>query len=38
MSGETTMFETGTGLMNYGHDRCMSAEGEMFEIETGLMN
>ena len=38
MSGETKMFETDTSLMNYRHDRCMSAEGEMFEIETGLMN
>ena len=26
MSGESKMFETDTSLMNYRHDRCMSAE------------
>ena len=38
MLGENKMFETETGLTNYGHDRCMSGESEMFEIETGLIN
>ena len=38
MSCESKMFETGTGIMNYQHDRCMSAENKMLEIERGLMN
>ena len=38
MSGESIMFETETGLMNYRHDKCMSGESKMFRIETGLMN
>ena len=38
MSGETKMFETDTGLINYRHDRFMSGESKMFEIEKGLMN
>ena len=38
MSGESKMFETDTGLMNYRLDRCLSGESKMFELETGLMN
>ena len=38
MSGESKMFETDTGLMNYRHDRCISGESKMFETETSLMN
>ena len=38
MSGESKMFKTDTGLMNYRHDRYISGESKTFEIETGLMN
>ena len=38
MSGESKMFETDTGLMNYRHDRCMSRESKINNTKMDLMN